>query len=129
MHTDKTGLSILFFIRVHPRSSVVKILPMEKGASSPFTEDSGNSVRLAYAKGLQDPSPYRLGDLAVQQSTIINPQSSIVNLTMPPPTTLVYRYCENCARTHSLGAATCPPHHPYSAIYEHLPSASHSNSV
>ena len=27
MHTDKTGLSFLFSIRVHPRSSVVQLLP------------------------------------------------------------------------------------------------------
>ena len=180
-HTDKTGLSILFsirvhprssaFIRVHPRSSVVKILPMEKGLAAPLRRTRKFRFAWLMQRGWKHPSPYRLGDLAVQpelrgfisdseegttkhtkdtkgrigllglhfhrssfvylvcfvvgalhsgfnpnsckayfvkltngirnkgcsytQSTIINPKSSIVNLTGPPPTTPVYGYCAN----------------------------------
>ena len=49
--------------------------PYGEGSCSPLTEDS--EIRFAWLmqRGWKHPSPYRLGDLAVQRSTIINRKS------------------------------------------------------
>ena len=70
--TDKTGLSILFSIRVHPRSSVVQILPMEKGLAAPLRWTRKFRFAWLVQRGWKHPSPYRLGDLAVQTLPVAN---------------------------------------------------------
>ncbi len=83
-----------------------EILPMEKGASSPFAEDLGNSVRLACAKGLQDPSPYSW----ILLPSLIALADGRVVLTKRP-TLCVQPHLKSVSHPFAALMRSFPPHH------------------